>query len=161
RSRRLEVKHTRWLALLGALALVLAACGGGDGDSTTTAGADTTAAPTETTPETTAPTETTVTETTAGGDASVGTADNPIQVLFVPSVSADESVAGGELLAEALKTATGLEFEVEVPASYAATVEEICANPEVSIGMIPAQAYILGNELCGMEAALKAERFGY
>jgi phosphonate transport system substrate-binding protein len=155
------VKHTRWLALLGALALVLAACGGGDGDSTTTAGADTTAAPTETTPETTAPTETTVTETTAGGEASVGTADNPIQVLFVPSVSADEIVAGGELLAEALKTATGLEFEVEVPASYAATVEEICANPEVSIGMIPAQAYILGNELCGMEAALKAERFGY
>jgi phosphonate transport system substrate-binding protein len=151
------VKRTRWLGLVAALTLVLAACGDG-GETATTAGADTTA-PTETTPDTTAPTETTVAETTPETD--IGTADNPIQVLFVPSVSADEIVAGGEILAETLKAATGLEFEVQVPASYAATVEEICANPEVSIGMIPAQAYVLGNELCGMEAALKAERFGY
>ena len=57
------MKRTRWTALLGALALVLAACGGGGEEATTTAGADTTAP-----------------------------ADNPIQVLFVPSVSADEIV---------------------------------------------------------------------
>lgn len=145
--------------LAAVLALIVAACGGGDGSDTTAAPADTTPA---TTPDTTTPdtTPTTVTETTTG-EPTVGTADNPIQVLFVPSVSADEIVAGGELLNEALNTATGLEFEVQVPSSYAATVEEICANPAASIGFIPAQAYILGNELCGMEAALKAERFGY
>lgn len=151
------MKRTRWLGLVAALTLVLAACGDG-GETATTAGADTTA-PTETTPDTTAPTETTVAETTPETD--IGTADNPIQVLFVPSVSADEIVAGGEILAETLKAATGLEFEVQVPASYAATVEEICANPGASIGFIPAQAYVLGNELCGVEAVLKAERFGY
>ena len=102
------MKRTRWTALLGALALVLAACGGGGEEATTTAGADTTA-PADTTaaPDTTTPTETMVTDT-AGGESSIGTADNPIQVLFVPSVSADEIVAGGEILAETLKTATGL-----------------------------------------------------
>lgn len=137
-------------ALIAALALVAAACGDGEGgDSTTTSeAADTTTS------------EAADTTTTAGAP-SVGTEENPIQVLYVPSVAAEEIVAGGELLAETLNAATGLVFEVQVPASYAATVEEICANPAASIGFIPAQAYVLGNELCGMEAALKAERFGY
>lgn len=153
------MKHLRWTALLAVLALMLAACGGGDGADTTeapdTTGApDTTAAPatTEAPPETTATTE---------AMATIGTDDNPIQVLYVPSVSAEEIVAGGEQLKDALNAATGLVFDVKVPASYAATVEEICANPGATMGFIPAQAYVLGNELCGMNIALKAKRFGY
>lgn len=133
------MRRTKWMALLAVFALVVAACGGADDTADTTV-----AEPTDTTAE-----------------PSVGTEDDPIQVLFVPSVSADEIVAGGELLSETLNAATGLNFEVQVPSSYAATVEEICANPAASIGFIPAQAYILGDELCGMEAELKAERFGY
>lgn len=92
--------------------------------------------------------------------AAVGSEEFPIQVLFVPSVSAEEIVAGGELLAEALNTATGLFFEVSVPTSYAATVEAMCASPENTIGFIPAQAYVLANNLCGVTPALKADRFG-
>ena len=52
----------------------------------------------------------------------IGTAENPIKVLFVPSVDANVIVTGGEMMAEALKAATGLEFEVVVPTSYAATI---------------------------------------
>ncbi len=128
------MKRLSLMALVAALALLLAACGGEDEGS-----------------DTTEPTETT----------GAGTADNPIQVLFVPSVSADEIVAGGELLAETLSNATGLTFEVSVPSSYAATVEEMCANPSGVMGFIPAQAYVLANELCGVDIQLKAERFGY
>ncbi|WKZ81956.1 MAG: phosphate/phosphite/phosphonate ABC transporter substrate-binding protein [Acidimicrobiia bacterium] len=91
----------------------------------------------------------------------LGTEDNPIQVLFVPSVSAEEIIAGGELLAEALNEATGLFFEVSVPTSYAATVEAMCAAPDSTMGFIPAQAYVLANDLCGVEMVLKAERFNY
>jgi phosphonate transport system substrate-binding protein len=131
------VKRLRWMALLAVLALVAAACGGDEPA------------------ETTAVSETTVAESTVGSE------DDPIQVLFVPSVSAEEIVAGGDLLAETLNAATGLNFEVSVPSSYAATVEEICANPGASMGFIPAQAYVLGNELCGMNIELKAKRFGY
>jgi phosphonate transport system substrate-binding protein len=91
----------------------------------------------------------------------VGSAEFPIQVLYVPSVSAEEIVAGGELLATALADATGLTFEVAVPTSYAATVEAMCAAPENTIGFIPAQAYVLASNLCGVEVSLKSLRFGY
>lgn len=151
----------RLLTLIAALALVVAACGGDTADDTTTTAADggdtTTTAPMEDTTTTEPVEETTSTAAAAG----VGTEDNPIQVLFVPSVSADEIIAGGELLDQTLEEATGLVFEVSVPASYAATVEEMCAAPESSMGFIPAQAYVLANTLCGVEIELKAERFGY
>jgi len=93
--------------------------------------------------------------------AAVGSAEFPIQVLYVPSVSAEEIVAGGEVLAQTLADTTGLNFEVAVPTSYAATVEAMCASPENTIGFIPAQAYVLANNLCGVEVALKSLRFGY
>ncbi|MDX1746404.1 MAG: PhnD/SsuA/transferrin family substrate-binding protein, partial [Halobacteriales archaeon] len=93
--------------------------------------------------------------------AAIGTEDNPIQVLFVPSVSAEEIIAGGDLLAQTLNEATGLFFEVSVPTSYAATVEAMCASPDNTMGFIPAQAYVIANNLCGVEVALKSLRFGY
>lgn len=154
------MKRLKWIAGTAVLSLALAACGGTTTD--TTGGTDTTAAATTQPAETTAPPETTTApEPTVGSEAEVGTEDNPIQVLFVPSVSAEEIVAGGELLAETLNAATGLTFAVDVPASYAATVEEICANPAQTIGFIPAQAYVLASELCGADIQLKSGRFGY
>ena len=93
--------------------------------------------------------------------AEVGSAELPIKVLFVPSVSAEEIIAGGELLDAALTDATGLEFEVSVGSSYAATIEEMCASRDRTIGFIPAQGYVLANDLCGVEMVLKSERFGY
>ncbi len=151
----------RILVLLAVLALVAAACGGDGGDDTTTteaAGDDTTTTEAMEETTTTEAMETTTTEAMASG---VGTADNPIRVLFVPSVSADEIIAGGEVLAQTLEETTGLVFEVDVPASYAATIEEICASPENTMGFIPAQAYVLASDLCGVSVQLKAERFGY
>jgi phosphonate transport system substrate-binding protein len=82
-------------------------------------------------------------------------------VFFVPSVSAEDIIAGGDLLDATLTEATGLEFEVSVGSSYAATIEAMCAAPETSMGFIPAQGYVLANELCGVEIALKSIRFGY
>ena len=157
------MKTLRWVAITAALALVVVACGDGGSVDTTEGSTETTVTETtmtETTMTETTMTETTMTETTAAG-SDVGSESNPIQVLFVPSVAAEEIVAGGELLAETLNAATGLTFEVDVPASYAATVEEMCANPSATIGFIPAQAYVLANELCGVDIQLKAERFGY
>ncbi len=57
--------------------------------------------------------------------AEIGTEENPIKVLFVPSVDANTIVSGGEIMAEALHAATGYYFEVSVPTSFAATVEEM------------------------------------
>ena len=91
----------------------------------------------------------------------IGTADNPIKVLFVPSVDANVITSGGEIMAAALKEATGLEFEVSIPTSYAATIEEMCASPENTMAFIPAQGYVIANQLCGVDVAFKANRRGW
>ena len=98
---------------------------------------------------------------TAEPETEIGTAARPIKVLFVPSVDAQVIVSGGEIMAEALEEATGLEFEVSVPTSYAATIEEMCASPEDTMGFIPGLGYVLGNQLCGVDVSFKAVRFGW
>ncbi|MDH5606548.1 MAG: PhnD/SsuA/transferrin family substrate-binding protein, partial [Anaerolineae bacterium] len=57
--------------------------------------------------------------------------------------------------------ATGLYFEVSVPTSYAATIEEMCASPTDTIGFIPAMGYALANQLCGVEPGLASARYGW
>jgi phosphonate transport system substrate-binding protein len=148
------MKRRALWALLGVFALIVAACGedgGGEGTTTTEAAAEeptTTAAPEETT-------------TTEAMEAELGTADRPIKVLFVPSVDAQVITSGGEIMDEALTEATGLEFEVSVPTSYAATIEEMCAAPADTMGFIPGFGYVLASNLCGVDVAFKAVRFGY
>jgi phosphonate transport system substrate-binding protein len=91
----------------------------------------------------------------------IGSPEHPIKVLFVPSVDANLIVTGGEKMAQALNEATGLTFEVSVPTSYAATIEEMCASPTDTMGFIPGLGYALASELCGVDVAFKANRFGY
>jgi phosphonate transport system substrate-binding protein len=91
----------------------------------------------------------------------IGTEDHPIKVLFVPSVDVDFMIESGELIEQGLNEATGLVYEVSVPTSYAATLEEMCASPEDTIGFIPAMGYALGNQLCGIQPGLASVRFGW
>ncbi len=100
-------------------------------------------------------------EPTAVPEPAIGSPEHPIKVLFVPSVDANVIVTGGELLAAALNEATGLTFEVSVPTSYAATIEEMCASPADTMGFIPALGYVFANELCGVDVAFKAVRRGW
>ena len=91
----------------------------------------------------------------------IGTEDDPIKVLFVPSVDVDFMIESGSLIEQGLNEATGLFFEVSVPTSYAATIEEMCASPENTIGFIPAMGYVLANQLCGVDPGLASERYGW
>jgi phosphonate transport system substrate-binding protein len=70
-------------------------------------------------------------------------------------------IESGELIEQALNDATGLFFEVSVPTSYAATIEEMCASPTDTIGFIPAMGYALASELCGVEPGLASVRYGW
>ncbi len=98
---------------------------------------------------------------TAEEEAALGTPENPIKVLFVPSVDVDFMISSGGLIEQALNEATGLTFTVSVPTSYAATIEEMCASPDDTIGFIPALGYVLANQLCGVEPGLAAVRYGW
>jgi phosphonate transport system substrate-binding protein len=90
----------------------------------------------------------------------IGTKDHPIKVLFVPSVEASVIVSGGKLMSDALNQATGLNFDVKVATSYAATIEEMCASPNDTMGFIPGLGYVLANARCGVDVAFKAVRYG-
>jgi len=91
----------------------------------------------------------------------IGSPEHPIKVLFVPSADANIIISGGKVMAAALNEATGLTFEVTVPTSYAATVEEICASPADTMAFIPGLPYAIANQLCGVDVAFKAIRNGY
>lgn len=147
-------RTARW-ALFVVFALVLAACATDTADTTTP---PETEAPVVTEAPTTAPPETT---TTTEAPPAVGSPENPIKVLFVPSAEAEVIVTGGEIMKEALEEATGLSFEVSVPTSYAATIEEMCASPDNTMGFIPGLGYALASEECGVDVAFKAVRFGW
>ena len=139
-------------ALVAALALVLTACGA---QPTQAPAPEPTMAPEPTqAPEPTmAPTEAPMPE--------IGSAEHPIKVLFVPSVDANIITTGGQVMADALNQATGLTFEVSVPTSYAATIEEMCASPSDTMGFIPGFGYVLANQLCGVDVAFAAVRYGF
>ena len=124
-------------------AILLAACGP---QATPTA-----APPTEVPPTAVPPTP----------EPAVGSPERPIKVLFVPSVDAQVIVAGGDVMADALNEATGLYFQVSVPTSYAATIEEMCASPADTMAFIPGLGYVLANQLCGVDVSFKAVRFGF
>ena len=149
-----------FLAVMAILVLVISAC------------APVTAAPTEL-PATEEPTEVATEEptevateaatevATEAPTSEIGTPEHPIKVLFVPSVDANMIVSGGEVMAQALNEATGLTFEVVVPTSYAATVEEMCASPSDTMAFIPGLGYAIASQLCGVDVSFKAIRFGY
>jgi phosphonate transport system substrate-binding protein len=153
----------RVFAILVIASFVLAAC------APAATPAPTTEAPaavvTEAPPTTEAPTETPVPPTDTPEPSPtpdmIGSAEHPIKVLFVPSVDANVITTGGEIMAQALKEATGMEFVVSVPTSYAATIEEMCASPTDTMGFIPGLGYVLANQLCGVDVAFKAVRFGW
>lgn len=110
-------------------------------------------------PMTEAPTEAPV--ATEPPMPAIGSPEHPIKVLFVPSVDANIITTGGEVMAAALNEATGLTFEVTVPTSYAATIEEMCASPADTMAFIPGLGYAIASQLCGVDVAFKAIRFGY
>jgi phosphonate transport system substrate-binding protein len=96
-----------------------------------------------------------------GEDTSdVGTAERPIKVLFVPSVDVDFIIDNADIVVQAFEDATGLVFEGSVPTSYAATIEEICASPADTIAFLPALAYTLASDYCGVEPGIAAARDG-
>jgi phosphonate transport system substrate-binding protein len=93
-------------------------------------------------------------------EAPLGSLDRPIKVLFVPSADVDAVVSGGEVLADALEAATGFKYEVSVPTSYTAAIEDMCASPDDTLALIPAREYVLANNRCGIIVGGSAVRYG-
>lgn len=70
-------------------------------------------------------------------------------------------IESASLIEQGLGEATGLKYEVSIPISYSATIEEMCAFPDDTIGFIPAMGYVLANQLCGVDPGLASKRYGW
>src|SRR5215213_5635607 len=87
------------------------------------------------------------------GNRSLGSPDAPIRMAIVPFIESGRLVKGMQLLSDELKKETGLTFTGDVPTSYAAVVEAMCAD-RVDVGWVSPLAYILAREKCGADMSL-------
>lgn len=83
----------------------------------------------------------------------LGTPSNPVRMAIVPFVESGRLVKGMQMLSDELNKETGLSFKGDVPTSYAAVVEAMCAD-RVDIGWVSPLAYILAHEKCGADMTL-------
>ncbi len=78
-------------------------------------------------------------------------------LAFVPSLDAGRVLATGSTLAKMIEVATGYKTRAEVPTSYAATIEALCAG-RVDIAFLATFAYVLAHQRCGAEVRLVSIR---
>jgi phosphonate transport system substrate-binding protein len=93
----------------------------------------------------------------AGWPVPIASGQTSLVLAFVPSADAGRVLATGSTLARMLEVATGYRVRAEVPTSYAATIEAMCAG-RVDIGFLATFAYVLANQRCGAEARLVSIR---
>lgn len=85
------------------------------------------------------------------------TGQTALVLAFVPSLDATKVLADGSILARMLEVATGYRVRAEVPTSYAATIEAMCAG-RVDVGFLATFAYVLAHQRCGIDAQLVSVR---
>jgi phosphonate transport system substrate-binding protein len=91
----------------------------------------------------------------------LGTEENPITWVMVPSGDTERISAGGELMADLIYDETGLVIETFVATDYTAAVEAICANPpEAWMASLATFAMIAAADRGCVEPALIALRRG-
>lgn len=97
----------------------------------------------------------------ACGKAELGSEDNPIVWVFVPSGETERVTAGAESVAALLEAETGLHFQIRVATEYAGAVEALCADPpEAHMASLATFAYVMAADRGCAEVAVLAMRYG-
>ena len=90
---------------------------------------------------------------------SLGSAENPLRMMFVPSGDAQVILKGGREIGQFLQKETGLHFKTSVATSYAAVIEAMGAG-KVDVGWLATFSYVLAHDKYGVELLLVVQRFG-
>lgn len=90
---------------------------------------------------------------------SLGSAENPLRMMFVPSGDAQMILKGGQKIGQLLQKTTGLHFKTSVATSYAAVIEAMGAG-KVDVGWLATFSYVLAHDKYGVELLLVVQRFG-
>ncbi|HLA43233.1 MAG TPA: phosphate/phosphite/phosphonate ABC transporter substrate-binding protein [Aggregatilineales bacterium] len=92
-------------------------------------------------------------------DETLGTEDNPIILLFIPSEDAQEVATSAEDLAALITEETDLVFETLVSSDFAAAIEAMCSG-EAQIGALNTFGYILAHQRGCADVGVVSVRFG-
>jgi phosphonate transport system substrate-binding protein len=95
----------------------------------------------------------------ASNAQSLGSAEKPLRMMFVPSGDAQMILKGGEEIGQLLQKTTGLHFKTSVATSYAAVIEAMGAG-KVDVGWLATFSYVLAHDKYGVELLLVVQRFG-
>ena len=92
--------------------------------------------------------------------ADIGSEENPIIFVAVPSGETERVLAGFEQVADLIYESTGLVIEPFVATSYSAAIEAMCAQPpQAQMGALASFSYVLAAEKGCAETALVSTRF--
>jgi phosphonate transport system substrate-binding protein len=94
-----------------------------------------------------------------GGAAALGTEDNPLVWVLVPSQDADAVLAGAEEIAATIEAETGLVITPLVTTDFSAAVEAMC-NGEAHMGALNTFNYVLASARGCADVAVTSVRFG-
>jgi phosphonate transport system substrate-binding protein len=98
---------------------------------------------------------------TSCGPGKLGTENNPIVWVFVPSGETERVTAGAESVAGMLQEETGLYFDIRVATEYAGAIEAMCADPpEAHMASLATFAYVMAADRGCAEAAMLSVRYG-
>lgn len=98
---------------------------------------------------------------TSCGPAELGTEENPIVWVFVPSGETERVTAGAQSVVDLLHAETGLFFDVKVATEYAGAIEAMCADPaEAHMSSLATFAAVMAADKGCAEAALLSVRYG-
>ncbi len=78
-------------------------------------------------------------------------------LAFVPSQDTQRVLETGSILGRMIEVATGYRVRTEVPISYVATIEAMCAG-RVDIAFLAPFAYVLAHQKCGADVRLVSVR---
>ena len=92
--------------------------------------------------------------------ATVGSAENPLQLVFTPTYGEAVIRLRGQALADALSAESGLNFEVVIPSSITTTIDTVCASPTTTIAFLTSFEFILANRQCGLQISHAGVRDG-
>jgi len=96
-----------------------------------------------------------------GGEAELGTEENPLVWVLVPSGEVARVTAGGEAMADLIADETGLFIDVFVATDNTAAIEAMCADPpRAHIGALNTFSYVVASDRGCSEARLVSIRFG-
>ena len=90
----------------------------------------------------------------------VGSAENPIRLVFTPRYGEQVTIARATNLISVLQAETDLAYEIVTPADYPSTVAAACEAPERTIAFLTVQSFVLASEQCDLQVGYAGIRDG-